>query len=89
MKVDGRDDDGLRPIWGVGEVGRGGDFAAFHFQQELGARCLASGGIGLDGIVIDAEMVDGGKQSDQIFTAAIPALADFFLGDIVPAATDP
>ena len=32
--------------------------------------------------------MDVGKQADEVLAAAVPAFADFFLGDVVTAAAD-
>lgn len=37
-------------------------------------------------VVINPQMIDVWQQADQVFTAAPPTLADFLLGNVVPAA---
>ena len=46
---------------------------------------MAFGGIGIRGIVIDAQVIDEWQESDEVLAAAGPAFADFFLGNVVTA----
>ncbi len=56
-----------------------------HFEEQDWARTLAFGGISVCRIVIDAQMVDEWEETDEILSAAVPAFADFFFGDVVTA----
>ena len=85
MKVDGAGDDGLGPIGGAGEIGGSGDFSALHFEEQKRFGTVSFGGVGFGGIVIDAQVVNEREETDEIFPAAVPALADFFFGNIVTA----
>ena len=85
VQVDRGGDDGLGPIGSTGKIGRRSDFSAHHFEKQNGFWTVSFGRIGLGGIVIDAQMVDERKQSDEIFAAAVPAFADFHLGNVVTA----
>ena len=46
---------------------------------------MALGGIGFRGVVVNAEVGDAGQEADEVFAAAGPAFADFFLGNVVSA----
>ena len=83
MQVDGGGDDRLGPVGSAGEIGGRGDCFALHLQEENRFWVLAFGGVGLRGIVIDAQMVDEREETDEIFATAVPAFADFFFGDVV------
>ena len=44
---------------------------------------MSFGGVGLCGIVKNTQVLDEGQEANEIFATAIPALADFFLWDVV------